>query len=324
MQYTVVTKRSQDVQNSSSVYADLDELVRLQFKASGFSFLPRQPVHSILSGRHASKLRGRGLNFEELRNYLPGDDTRNIDWKVTARTRDPYVRVYTEEKDRTVWLLIDQRVNMFFGSKMRMKSVIAAEVAAISAWRVLSTGDRVGALVFNDSEISVVPPHRSRERVMEILKQVVLKNHALSANPDLKSNAGKLNKVLKQTGILARHDCLVCLITDGDGIDAETRKHITRLAEHNDVLTAFIFDPLEKEIPAAGRLMFADANGQLEADTSARKLRTAFESEFDQRLERIKRTSRQFSIPVLPLTTTLPVPDQIRDALGHHPGTRRY
>jgi len=146
----------------SGVYVQLDDLVRLQHKASGFSFLPRQPVHSILSGRHTSKLRGRGLNFEELRDYLPGDDTRNIDWKVTARAGTPYVRVYTEEKDRTVWLLIDQRVGMFFGSKDRMKSVVAAEVAAISAWRVLSVGDRVGALVFNDSEISVVPPHRSR------------------------------------------------------------------------------------------------------------------------------------------------------------------
>jgi len=306
------------------VYVQLDDLVRLQHKASGFSFLPRQPVHSILSGRHASKLRGRGLNFEELRNYLPGDDTRNIDWKVTARTRTPYVRVYTEEKDRTVWLLIDQRVGMFFGSRERMKSVVAAEVAAISAWRVLSVGDRVGALVFNDSEISVVPPHRSRERVMQILKQVVEKNHALHAGSDLKPNTGKLNEVLKQVSILARHDCLVCLITDGDGLNPETRKHITRLSEHNDVLTAFIYDPLEKDMPAAGRLRFADDEGQVEADTSNKKLRTSFQSEFEQKLEWIQSASRRFSIPVLPLQTTRPVSEQIRDALGHHQGTKRY
>ncbi len=93
---------------SVGVYVQLDELVKLQYKASGFSFLPKQPIHSVLSGRHASKLRGRGLNFEELRNYLPGDDTRNIDWKVTARTGTPYVRVYTEEKDRSVWLLTNE------------------------------------------------------------------------------------------------------------------------------------------------------------------------------------------------------------------------
>lgn len=310
--------------NNEGVYTRLDDLVRLQHKASGFSFLPRQPVHSILSGRHASKLRGRGLNFEELRNYLPGDDTRNIDWKVTARTGTPYVRVYTEEKDRTVWLLVDQRVGMFFGSRARMKSVVAAEVAAISAWRVLSTGDRVGALVFNDSEISVVQPHRSRERVMQILKQVVDKNHALHVGPDIKPDAGKLNEALKQVSILARHDCLVCLITDADGLNAETRKHVTRLSEHNDVLTAFIYDPLEEEMPAAGRLRFADGEGQVEADTSSRKLRKGFQSEFVRKLEWIQTASRRFSIPVLALQTTSPVTDQIRDALGHHQGTKRF
>jgi len=311
-------------QKNEGVYVQLDDLVRLQHKASGFSFLPKQPIHSVLSGRHSSKLRGRGLNFEELRNYLPGDDTRNIDWKVTARTRTPYVRVYTEEKDRTVWLLIDQRVNMFFGSKNRMKSVVAAEVAALSAWRVLSVGDRVGALIFDDSDISLVPPHRSRERVMQILKQVVKKNHALSARPELKPDPGKLNQVLKQVGHMARHDCLICLITDGDGIDPDTRRHITGIAEHNDVLTAFIFDPLEKDIPSAGRLRFADGEGQLEADTSNKKLRKAFQSGFDQRLERMQSASRRYSMPLLPLDTNRPVPEQLRELLGHHLGTKRF
>jgi uncharacterized protein (DUF58 family) len=308
---------------NEGVYVQLDELVRLQHKASGFSFLPKQPVHSILSGRHNSKLRGRGLNFEELRNYLPGDDTRNIDWKVTARTRTPYVRVYTEEKDRSVWLLIDQRVGMFFGSQKRMKSVVAAEVGAISAWRVLSVGDRVGALIFNDNEISVVPPHRSRERVMQILKQVVIKNQALSASPELKPDPGKLNEALKQASILARHDCLVCLISDGDGLNSETRQHISRLAEHNDVISTLIYDPLEKKMPAVGRLRFADGEGQLEADTSNKKLRRQFESEFKQRLDGIQNASRRFSIPVVPLHTNSPVSEQLRDAFGHHLGTKR-
>lgn len=306
------------------VYVQLDELVRLQFKASGFSFLPRQPIHSVLSGRYASKLRGRGLNFEELRDYLPGDDTRNIDWKVTARTKTPYVRIYTEEKDRAVWLLIDQRVGMFFGSAKRMKSVVAAEVAALAAWRVLSVGDRVGALVFSDSDITVVPPHRSRERVMQILNQVVEKNQALNADPGLKPDAGKLNEALKQVSRLARHDCLVCLITDGDGLNPETRRHITRLSEHNDMLCAFIYDPLEKDLPAVGRLRFADSEGQLEADTSNRKLRTAFQNEFERRLERMRSASRKFSIPLMLLHTSSPVPEQIRDVLGHHQSDKRF
>lgn len=310
--------------HGDGVYVQLDDLVRLQHKASGFSFLPKQPVHSVLSGRHASKLRGRGLNFEELRDYLPGDDTRNIDWKVTARTRTPYVRVYTEEKDRTVWLLIDQRIGMFFGSQQRMKSVAAAEVAAISAWRVLSVGDRVGALVFNDSDISVVPPHRSRERVMQILKEVVKKNHELNAGAELKPDAGKLNEALKQVSLLARHDCLVCLVTDGEGLNSETRKHVTRLSEHNDVLTALIYDPLEKDMPAAGRLRFSDGEGQLEADTSNRKLREGFQNEFEQRLQWMQSASRRLAIPVLPLQTTTPVSEQMREAFGHHQGSKRF
>jgi uncharacterized protein (DUF58 family) len=221
-------------------------------------------------------------------------------------------------------LLVDQRINMFFGSNVRMKSVLAAEVAAISAWRVLRVGDRVGAMVFNDTDISVIPPHRSRERVMRILKQVIEKNHALKAGAGIKPNPGQLNEVLRRVSAVARHDCLVCLITDADGANGDSRKHITRLSEHNDVLTAFIYDPLEKDLPAAGRLRFADHERQLEADTSSRKLRDSFQDDFDRRLEWIKSASKRFSIPVLALQTDQPVPDQVRAALGYHPGTKRF
>ena len=305
-------------ERQAEVYADLDELMRLRFKASGFSFLPRQPIHSILSGRHASKLRGRGLNFEELRNYLPGDDTRNIDWKVTARTREPYIRVYTEEKDRTVWLLVDQRISMFFGSRWKMKSVVAAEAAAAAAWRVLSQGDRVGALIFDDSDLVVVPPHRSEERVAQILKQVVAKNHALNAKSGTEPGPGMLNKALKRVAALARHDCLICLIGDGTGIDADTRKYVTRLTEHNDVLSVFIYDPLEQSMPEAGRLVFSDGLSQLEFNTGERALREAFSQDFQQRVERMRTTSRRHAIPLLPVHTAAPVLDQVRDELGQH------
>ena len=311
-------KRKPGAESQACVYADLDELMRLRYKSSGFSFLPRQPIHSILSGRHASKLRGRGLNFEELRNYLPGDDTRNIDWKVTARTREPYVRVYTEEKDRTVWLLVDQRISMFFGSRWKMKSVVAAEAAAASAWRVLSQGDRVGAIIIDDSELEVIPPHRSEERVARILKQVVRKNHALNAKSGIKPGPHMLNRALKRVAALARHDCLICLIGDGSGIDEDTRRHVTRLTEHNDVLSVFIYDPLEQSMPEAGRLVFSDGLSQLEFNTSERGLREAFGQDFQQRIEKMRATSRKHDIPLLLVNTAAPVLDQVRDELGQH------
>ena len=171
-------RRERDV-SDSRVYASLHHLLALQHKATGFSFLPRQPLHSLLAGRHTSKVRGRGLNFEELRAYYPGDDIRTIDWKVTARTQKPHARVFTEERERPALLVVDQRMDMFFGSRLNMKSVTAAEAAALGAWRILDQGDRVGALVFNDTEIVEIRPHRSQQNVMRILNTVVELNHAL-------------------------------------------------------------------------------------------------------------------------------------------------
>ena len=316
-QYTPMKRRTPGPQKPVRVYADLDELMRLRFKASGFSFLPRQPVHSILSGRHASKLRGRGLNFEELRNYLPGDDTRNIDWKVTARTREPYVRIYTEEKDRPVWLLVDQRISMFFGSRWKMKSVVAAEAAAVSAWRVLSQGDRVGAVIFDDTDLQVIPPHRSEQRVAQILKAVLRKNHALNARSQTPPAPGMLNRALKHVAAAARHDCLVCIISDGSGINDETRQYVTRLTEHNDVISVFIYDPLEQAMPSAGPLVFSDGLSQLEFDTDDRALREGYSNDFQDRLSRMQATSRRHAIPLLPIHTAAPVLEQVRTELGH-------
>ena len=138
-----------DISNTY-VYTNLDKLVALKYDIRGFSYLPKQPVQSQLTGKHRSRLRGRGLDFEEVRIYSFGDDIRSIDWKVTARTKKPHTRVYTEERERPVFLVLDQSSSMFFGSQQYMKSVIAAEAAAISAWKVLAVGDRIGGIGFND------------------------------------------------------------------------------------------------------------------------------------------------------------------------------
>ena len=177
-----------DSKRDERVYANLHQLTLLQHRARGITFLPRQPVHSLLSGRHASRVRGRGLNFEEIRNYHAGDDVRTIDWKVTARLRSPHTRVYTEERDRPVLLIVDQRIGMFFGTRVNMKSVTAAQVAALAAWRVLDSGDRVGACVFNDDQIEVIAPNRSRMTVMRTLKSIVRFNQMLSADSPARPN----------------------------------------------------------------------------------------------------------------------------------------
>lgn len=317
MQYPRVKPRAATATDDTGVYADLDELIRLQYKATGFSFLPRQPIHSLLAGRHASRLRGRGLNFEELRRYLPGDDIRTMDWKVTARMRKPHVRVYTEERDRPMLLVVDQRLSMFFGSTRAMKSVAAAEAAALGAWRVFHAGDRVGAIVFDDHDLVAIAPHRSRGRVMQILRAVVEKNHALRADADLAPNAAMLNRALERVLQMATHDYLVCFITDFYGDDPESVRLVTLLSAHNDVLTVFIYDPLEAQLPGSGRLVMAEGASQLDVNTSDVSLRRRFHDAFEQRLARIQELSRQRSIPVLPIQTGKGVAEQVRTLLGN-------
>jgi len=300
------------------IYANLDDLMRLRYKATGFSFLPRQPVHSILSGRHGSRLRGRGLNFDELRHYLPGDDPRNIDWRVTARTGQPFVRVYTEERDRPVILLIDQRMSMFFGSRRVLKSVAAAEAAAVAAWRTLAVSDRVGAVVFSDDSLEVIPPHRSERRVRWILNSTLVMNRQLKAGRVVESAAQQLNRALERVRPLTRHDALICLISDGEGADEETRRRLSELNNHNDLILLFIYDPLEQELPQAGRLTFSNGLGQLEIDSSRQKLRQAFQQQFSERLEGMKQLSQHAGIPLIPISTERAVLDQVREHIGQH------
>jgi uncharacterized protein (DUF58 family) len=298
------------------VYAGLAELTALRPLAQGFSFLPRQPVHSLLAGQHASRLRGRGLDFEEIRRYQMGDDVRQIDWKVTARTRKTHTRIFTEERERTTLLLVDQRITMFFGSVKNMKSVTAAETAALAAWRVLSQKDRVGALVFNDSRIEEIRPQRSHSTVMRILHAVVEQNRALSVTGGIQSNPGMFNEVLHHCDRLAKHDCLVCIISDGLGHDEESRRILTRIARHNDVLFGFVHDPLEVELPAAGRLVFGDGSLQLEVDTNSRGLREGFRTTFAEQRAAGRKFLLHRETPVLPLSTSESVPEQIRRQLG--------
>ncbi|HEY7119564.1 MAG TPA: DUF58 domain-containing protein [Tepidisphaeraceae bacterium] len=298
------------------VYAQLDDLVRLQYRAKGFSFLPRQPIQSLLAGRHASRLRGRGLNFEEIRHYLPGDDIRQIDWKATLRTRKTQSRVYTEERERTVLLVIDQRITMFFGSVRNMKSVTAAEAAAIAAWRVLAQKDRIGALAFNDSRVVEIRPQRSRATAMQILHAILEQNHALTHDAGIKSNPEMLDESLRRCERLAKHDCLVCIISDFLGEDAETRRVLTRLGRHNDVLAVFVHDPLEADLPDAGPLVFGDGARQLEVDTADHRLRDRFRTAFAQRRAAGRRFMLQREMPVIPIRTDASVADQLRHQLG--------
>ena len=315
MDWSKIKRKRAAPSEAPGVYADLDDLIKIQFKARDFSFQPGQPVNSILSGRYASRLRGRGLNFEELRRYHPGDDIRTMDWKVTARTRSPHVRVYTEEKDRAVLLLVDQRQHMFFGSRNRLKSVTAAELAALAAWRALAVGDRIGAIVFNDTETVEIKPQRSRQKVMEILGHVVRQNHALSADSTVNPNPAQLNRVLEKARVLAPHDALVVLISDGLGVDDETQRFTAWLAEHNDVLALLVHDPSRID-PTGARLTVSDGTLQMDLDLTDPSVSRKMAEDFRTEQENLTRSLRRLSAPLLMISNEEDVVAQVRRLLG--------
>src|SRR5580704_14514796 len=297
-------------------YAELDSLIALQFKAGGFTLRHNQPVHSLLFGRRASHVRGRGLDFEELRSYVAGDDVRSIDWRVTARTQKPYVRVYSEERDRPTMLVVDQRINMFFGSRVSMKSVVAAQIAALAAWRVFQQGDRVGAFVFNDTATEAVRIHRSRGNVLRILDVIARQNKALRGDSPARSTPARLNEVLRAVSGVCRHDALVVIASDFDGADAATRDLLLRLSQSNDVVCCFVFDPLAVKLPAADQLVVSDGQLQVELPLGRESARKSIASASDRRIQTILAWHKELGIPVLPISTAADVSRQLRHLLG--------
>ncbi len=302
--------------DTEDVYTSLRALVRLRYAAQGFHYLPQQPVRSLLSGRKRSRLRGRGLDFDELRHYRPGDDIRNMDWRVTNRTGKPHVRVYTEERDRPVIAVVDQRLAMFFGSRRKMKSVVAAEVAAITAWRVLSVGDRIGAILFNDTQTHEVRPTRNQKKVMGWLGDLVDMNNSLSVAPGEGSDPRALSRALQALERSIGHDYLVVLISDFYGWNDETLAAIRRIGRHNDIICALVFDPLERDISSASNLVVSDGRYQLEIDPQDQGLGEKFEASFESSVAHVQEELRRHQVPVLPVETVTPVADQLREKLG--------
>lgn len=300
----------------AGVYVDLEQLIALEQKGRKVSLLPRQPVHSLLSGRYASRMRGRGLNFEEIRDYRSGDDVRSIDWKVTARLQSPHVRVFNEERDRQGLLVVDQRLSMFFGTRRAMKSVTAAEIAAVVAWRILSVGDRVGGIVFNDRSIEEVRPQRSRRIVLQYLTKLAEQNQALGVGRGITRDATMLNRALDRIRRVASHDATVVIFSDFDGADETTRHAIAALAAHNTVIAVLIHDPSQSELPAAGRMTVTDGELQIALDVAHGSTRQNILDMSKTRLRSVFEWTRDFGVPVLPLSTAEEPVNQLHHLLG--------
>jgi uncharacterized protein (DUF58 family) len=305
------------------VYVSLAQLMALEFKARDLSFLARQPQGSILAGNHASRLRGRGLNFDELRRYQPGDDLRHLDWRASLRTGKPVVRTFTEERDRPALLVVDQRMSMFFGSQRSFKSAVAAELAALAAWMVFHAGDRVGGLVFNDQRIDSVAPLRSRKRVEALLSRIAEQNRALNAGSPDAEDEDQLDKVLQRCLALAGHDHLICIVSDFAGAGERTLQLMRQLSAHNDVIALQVYDPLALKLPDNGRLLVTQGELQVELAIEKRNVHQPLGDFLSGRLKDVATLLRRSQVPLMMISTAEEAHAQLRAELGKSAGARR-
>lgn len=315
---TLPTAASDRTAADPRVSVDLQHLRKLEGRARTLRFLPQQPSRSALNGRHASRLRGRGLNFEELRAYLPSDDIRSMDWKVTARTGKPHVRVFTEERDRPALIVLDQRMSMFFGSVLNMKSVTAAECAALSAFRILDQGDRVGGIVFGDKTIAEIRPQRSRKALDRFLKAIAEANALLRADAPNVSPMG-LNQVLTAVNRIAPRNHLILVYSDFDVIDAQTSRLISGISKHNDLILGFVTDPSADDALPGMKLVISDGELQAEIDTADGKTYENLRTMSEGRLGKVLDWKRTLGVPILPLSSAQETLSQMRRLMGIGP-----
>lgn len=299
---TIAVSSTEPTSPAQGAYARLADLIALRFAARQLSLARRKRALSQLAGPNNSNFRGRGLDFEEVRIYQNGDDIRSIDWRVTARTGSAHTKLFREERERPVLIVVDQCNSMFFGSSHCFKSVLAAQLASLLAWSALHAGDCVGGLVFDDSGHSEIRPKRSRRQVLALLSDIERFNHALP----LASAAShtRFADVLANLRRIARPGTSIFLISDFRAAHtSEAREQWFELAKHTEITALACSDPLEMALPRDGTYAVTDGRHRSELNTGDRALRERFAEHFSSQRDALSQHLLRLGIPLLSATT---------------------
>lgn len=237
-------------------YTQMPRLLGARQQARDINLFSRSPARAILQGESRSRFRGRGMEFEEARIYAPGDDVRTIDWRVTARTGIAHTKVFREERERPVHILVDQRSNMFFGSNKLFKSVFAAEVASILAWAALEGSDRIGGQVVGNQTETDFRAKRSHHSVLRFIRELHKFNHLLPGGPAQFTMANMLTECER----LVRPGSAVFVISDFMDFEEEAQRALSMIGRRADITLIRLLDNLEVSIPQVGRTRITDGN----------------------------------------------------------------
>lgn len=309
----------QQLYQSKGAIITLQQLLIQRYAAKIVDYVPMNRSIAGISGLHLSKMRGRGIDFEEFRPYQQGDDIRSIDWRVTARTGKPFTKVFREERERPVIIAVDQSSSMYFGSQVAFKSVIAAQAAAIFCWMAIDNGDRVGGLVFSDSDHSLIRPKRSRRSALHLLNQIQGFNQRL-ADPKVReasieaaaTNPFGLRQTLADIRRITKPGSTLYIISDFSTLDDVAMQYLNQLSRHNNVVCCFIYDALEEHLPVPGHYSITDGHSKGTLNSYSQKARQDYQANFTSRMESLQGDFSKLQIPFLKLRTNQLVVEQIR------------
>lgn len=269
----------------------LKEVRRIQIVA-------RRQVNDLLAGEYLSAFHGRGMEFDSVREYVPGDEIRSIDWNVTARTGSPYVKTFCEERELTVLLVVDISASGIFGSQRLSKIDTAIEVAAVLMFTALKNNDKVGLLFFADDVVKYIPPRKGRGNVLRLIRELL-------ATEPIKA-ATDITKSLEFLGRVQRRKCVLFLMSDFLGPDCS---HALAIAnQRHDCIAVTLQDPRESRLPDVGFVTLRDAETDelLELDARSPRVRSLFAKAAEQREQELSSWLRRANVDRLAIHTDQP------------------
>ncbi|MGB1333428.1 MAG: DUF58 domain-containing protein [Porticoccaceae bacterium] len=305
---------------SNPAIADSNELIRLRYAAKELTNFPKLQARQMLAGGHRSQFRGRGMDFDQVRLYQPGDDVRSIDWRVTARTQVPHTKVFIEERERPILIISDLRSSMFFGSQ-RLKSVVACEVSAALAWAGLGINDRVGGVIFGAQEQLDFKPKRSHHTALQLIRGLQKFSQAL-----LNSQRDKLDlaTMLEESRRLALPGSTVFIVSDFHDLDSTCEPHLFSLAKHCNINFCQVTDVLERQLPKPAQYPVTNGERQIVLDTSNKQLRENFAHQFTKRENLMQKLCEQLAAGLLIFDTAEPVMQLLAKAYGKRRSGRAF
>lgn len=296
------------------IRVSLSELIEMRHRVREVQLFSTPSRRSPLIGLHHSKLRGRGVDFDQVRVYQAGDDVRSIDWRVTARTQEPHTKLFHEERERPIFILVEQSRRLFFGSGLMFKSVLAAQAAALIGWAALEHNDRVGGLVFGDNEHYEIKPRRSKQSLLQLLNRLVRVNQSL--HTEIPADRDAFGTALRRAREVLRPGSLVIVLCDERVLSDVAEQQLSLLSRHSDLLLLPLSDPLDRALPAAGLLRFAERGAQLELDTLNPELRRAYRQQGEDRSARWELLAQKLRVLLMPLSTQSELVEQLREYLN--------